>query len=98
MTAPRLTGSRCQCMVCGDYFGSERGFDRHRVGEIGAPDRRCLAATELAASGWVRDRRGFWLQPDPRRAEAGLDAASVAQAEAVPPNGTAPPLGGSQHV
>ena len=76
MTGPRLSGSRCQCTVCHDLFGSERGFDRHRIGEVGSPDRRCLTADELAAASWVRDARGFWLQPDPRRAGAALQGAS----------------------
>lgn len=86
MNAPALTGSRCQCTVCWDYFGSERGFDRHRVGEVGSPNRRCLTASELAAAGWDRDARGFWLQPDPRRAGAAISLASqhVAATEVAP--------------
>jgi hypothetical protein len=76
MTGPRLTGGRCQCTVCMHYFGSERGFDRHRIGEVGSPDRRCLTGVELANANWVRDARGFWLQPDARRAGTDLQGAS----------------------
>lgn len=73
----RLTGSKCQCTVCGLGLGSERAFDRHRVGDIGQPDRRCLTVAEMTAEGWVQDRRGFWLTPDPRRAGAAqLDAST----------------------
>jgi hypothetical protein len=61
---------------CGGYFGSERGFDRHRIGEVGSANRRCMTAAELAAAGWDRDERGFWLQPDPRRAGAAISVAS----------------------
>lgn len=74
MTQPsrlRLTGSRCQCPTCGDYFANPRAFDRHRVGEFG-DCRRCLTIEEMNARGWVRNGRGFWLTHDPRRAGATL--------------------------
>lgn len=71
MTGPKLTGCRCQCVACGEYFGSVRGFDRHQVGEHHAR-RRCLTLTEMLESGWARDGRGFMLTPDPRRAGAAL--------------------------
>lgn len=69
MSRPRLTGSRCQCADCGKYFGSVRGFDRHRVGKFDNPAkrRRCLTLVELLARGWDRDARGFLLTPDLRR-------------------------------
>lgn len=76
MTGLRLTCNRCQCPTCGEYFGSVRGFDRHRIGAMGAPDRRSLAEGEMLAAGWVRNLRGFLLAPDPRRAGAGLEDAS----------------------
>ena len=99
MKGPRLSGSRCQCTVCNDYFGSERGFDRHRIGEVGSPDRRCLTADELAAGGWMRDGRGFWLQPDARRAGAGVEGTpSTLAATTVAEARTRPPKGGHQHV
>ena len=69
----RLTGNRCQCTACGEYFGSVRGFDRHRTGDYGK-DRRCRPVADLLATGWIRNARGFLLQPDPRRAGAGIPA------------------------
>lgn len=97
MTGPRLTGSRCQCTVCGDYFGSERGFDRHRIGEVGSPARRCLTPSELQGAGWDRDARGFWLQPDLRRAGAAISVASEYHAAThVPPEPAGPPESGQQ--
>lgn len=72
----RLTGSKCQCTVCGLGFGSERAFDRHRLGTVGQPDRRCMTAAELTAATWAQDHRGFWLTPDPRRAGDGISTAS----------------------
>lgn len=76
MTPPRLTGNRCQCPTCGQYFGSVRGFDRHRIGQVGTPARRCLAEVEMLAEGWHRSARGFLLTPDPRRAGARIEAPS----------------------
>jgi hypothetical protein len=49
-----------------------RGFDRHRVGIVGAHDRRCMTEAEMLAAGWQRSARGFLLTPDPRRAGAGV--------------------------
>jgi len=76
MTGPTLKGCRCQCAACGEYFGSERAFDRHRVGDYAEPGqwqgtRRCLPLPAMLAAGWQRSARGFLLQPDPRRAGAG---------------------------
>ena len=62
MTAPKLTGNRCQCPTCGDYFTSTRAFDRHRIGQFGN-DRRCLTAGEMDAAGFARNARGFRGEP-----------------------------------
>lgn len=66
MTGPTLTGNRCQCTACGDWFNSTSSFDRHRVGAFEATmqanTRRCLSAGELTARGWVRNAAGFWIQ------------------------------------
>lgn len=77
MTPPRLTGGRCQCEACGECFGSERAFDRHRAGRYAEPGewqgtRHCLPIADLLAKGWSRDARGFLLTPDPRRAGVGI--------------------------
>ena len=82
MTGPKLTACRCQCGGCGDYFGSERAFDRHRVGDYAEPGqwqgaRRCMTLAEMIEAGWHRSARGFLLQPDPRRAGAGISGACV---------------------
>lgn len=82
MTAPGLNGCRCQCAACGEYFGSERAFDRHRVGDYAAPGqwrgtRRCQTVAALLAAGWHRSARGFLLTPDPRRAGAGVQGPFV---------------------
>lgn len=79
MSAPRLTGRRCRCAACGDYFNSTSTFDRHRTGTfapigVWAHSRRCLAPDELQAKGWSRNEAGFWIerarQPATARQEA----------------------------
>ena len=83
MTAPKLTGNRCQCTACGEYFSSERSFDRHRIGQFGI-DRRCMTADAMTADGWARNARGFWLTPDPRRAGAAIPAPRTHRARVQP--------------
>lgn len=60
MAAPRLTGSRCLCRTCGEYFNSTGMFDRHRIGTC--PDRRCMTAAELLKRGYSRNAGGFWIR------------------------------------
>jgi hypothetical protein len=60
MSNLKLTGHRCQCRACGEYFSRERVFDRHRIGAHGV-NRRCLTVTEMVARGWCRNTAGFWI-------------------------------------
>lgn len=83
MTGPKLTGCRCQCRTCGDYFGSVVVFDRHRVGSYAKPgelthNRRCLTPSEMQARGWVRNGRGFWIRDAMQRGPVGIQAPRVA--------------------
>lgn len=36
---PMLTGERCRCRACGEYFNSAKAFDRHRFGAWDGPER-----------------------------------------------------------
>jgi hypothetical protein len=58
----------CKCTVCGLYFSGAQGFDRHRVGDVGTPARRCLTERELMEAGWTTRGRGpYWqYQPKPK--------------------------------
>lgn len=56
----RLTGARCKCSACGEYFNSVSVFDAHRVGGYG-PERRCLAIGEMLAKGWIQNAAHFWI-------------------------------------
>lgn len=88
MTAPKLTGSRCQCSQCGELFASVAVFDRHRVGKFAGTDgvntRRCLTVAEMTLGKWPKTERGFWLRPAPRPVHSALEAPSV------PPPATTP--------
>jgi hypothetical protein len=59
--AKRLTGNRCQCPTCAEYFNGVQPFDKHRVGDFGK-DRRCLTVAEMKARGWTRNAAGFWRE------------------------------------
>ena len=54
-SAMKLTGDRCQCTACGEYFNSTYAFDRHRVRYV------CRTAEELRAKGWSVNAAGFWI-------------------------------------
>jgi hypothetical protein len=60
----RLTGNRCRCSGCGEYFNSVSIFDRHRAGdwqERGA-NRRCLTVDQMLAKGYLKNAAGFWIE------------------------------------
>jgi hypothetical protein len=64
MIAYRLTGSRCRCASCGEYFNSVSIFDRHRVGlwDCAGKHRRCLSVDEMRRRGWLLNPRRFWIE------------------------------------
>jgi hypothetical protein len=64
-------------------FGSDSGFERHRITTTGQPgwdaeyDWRCATPDELRAKGWFQDARGWWRQPKENSAgRSRLDAVS----------------------
>lgn len=65
MSGKALTGRRCLCTACGEYFNSESVFDHHRTGRFErggvAGSRRCLSVSEMLARGWSLNRAGFWI-------------------------------------
>lgn len=68
IVVPKLTGNRCQCAGCGDYFNSTSTFDRHRAGAYDTrTSRRCLSPAELILRGWSRNGGGFWIERAMRR-------------------------------
>lgn len=62
----KLTGRRCQCRSCGEYFNSVPAFDRHRTGEYtladGSSGRRCRTLAEMREIGMVLPAHGFWAK------------------------------------
>lgn len=65
----KLTGAKCQCSACGEFFNSVSMFDLHRVGSYAtfAKDRRCLTADEMLAKGYLKNAAGFWISEAYRR-------------------------------
>jgi hypothetical protein len=51
----KLTGNRCKCATCGEYFNSERGFVRHRVKGV------CRTPDQLLMLGWSKNKAAFWI-------------------------------------
>lgn len=83
MSAPKLTGNRCQCTACGEFFSSPRSFDRHRIGDY-AKRRECIPAAQLLTNGWTRTSRGFMQEPRAKRAPAGIPARFAPSARVTP--------------
>lgn len=90
---PKLTGNRCQCPTCGEYFNGLDAFDHHRIGNYAKGNRpntrRCLAVAELEAAGFVRNAAGFWMtdsnaQRAARRSVAGVQAPRAHRAMVLP--------------
>jgi len=56
-----LSGNRCQCSVCFEYFNSEKAFTRHRVGSYMPMERRCLTVDEMLERGFSKNKADFWI-------------------------------------
>jgi hypothetical protein len=66
MTSRRLTGSRCLCRGCGEYFNSVHAFDSHRVWDSPTV-QRCLNQEELVRKGMSINSSGFWITEPHRK-------------------------------
>lgn len=70
---PKLTGDRCQCASCKEYFNSTKSFDSHRVGKFSHDQRRCLTIAEMVKKGFAKNPAGFWVsRPLTKTTEAHL--------------------------
>lgn len=52
----KLSGDRCRCNACGEYFRTTSAFDKHRTGPY--VDRRCLARAEMTDAGMAEAVQG----------------------------------------
>lgn len=60
---PKLTGSRCKCSACGEFFNSVSVFDLHRTGLYPPKGvRRCRTPEEMLSKGYLRNAGGFWIR------------------------------------
>ena len=62
----KLTGDRCQCTVCLEYFNSTYAFDKHRRGVHGQ-NRHCLSVNGMYGAGMAINRAGFWISGNTTR-------------------------------
>lgn len=60
MNTRRLTGSRCLCRGCNEYFNSVFSFDRHRTW-VSPVVQRCLTPEEMVGKGMSINLAGFWI-------------------------------------
>lgn len=71
----KLSGNRCRCSHCGEFFNSLWAFDCHRYGPFRHRGtlRRCRTPGELVARGWSKNKEGFWITEThaQRRAQGG---------------------------
>ena len=56
----KLSGNRCQCVACGEYFNRVSTFDKHRVGDH-ETGRHCLTPEQMGAKEWKPNAKGFWV-------------------------------------
>ena len=62
-----------ECRKCGEFFGGEGSFKKHRTGSYGVGvtssngvthyskhERRCLSQDEMLNKGLVRNDKGLW--------------------------------------
>jgi len=55
----KLTGARCQCRACDEYFNSTFAFDKHRIGK--PENRQCMTQDAMLAKGMSTNEAGFWV-------------------------------------
>ena len=69
----KLTGNRCKCAECGEFFNSAYAFDKHRVGAYETdPGRWCLSEFGMEALRMAKNLSGFWLSSVDRRTKHGF--------------------------
>lgn len=52
----KLTGNRCLCSGCGEYFNSVGAFEKHRTGS--AENRVCKPPESIGMS---KNAAGYWI-------------------------------------
>ena len=56
----KLSGDRCMCPTCGEYFNRTSVFDRHRIGKLG--EKRCLTIAQMDSGGFRKNLHGYWVR------------------------------------
>jgi hypothetical protein len=61
-TQAKLTGKRCQCPTCSEFFSTPSNFDRHRKGKHGI-NRHCVDPATVGMVIGSRADNTFWRMP-----------------------------------
>ena len=59
----KLTGKKCQCVVCGEVFSTERNFDAHRRGPYEVGGRYCLDPKDAGLVPRCTKNGTYWVSP-----------------------------------
>jgi hypothetical protein len=65
-TNAKLTGNRCQCPACFEYFSTTSNFDKHRKGKHGK-DRHCVNPESVGLVIVETGGGTFWRMPGVER-------------------------------
>ena len=56
----KLSGDRCQCIGCGEYFNSTYAFDMHRIGDHKVK-RECMTPDMMLEKAMTTNEAGYWI-------------------------------------
>lgn len=88
----KLRGQHNHCSACGEYFNSNKAFEKHRIGAFGV-DRRCATVEEMKAKGMSKNSGDWWIT-EKRRTESNPSLRSDAKERGSEKVGTVEPPGG----
>jgi len=88
-----ISGDRCFCRACGEYFNSTKAFDKHRTGKYrqlrdpGPETRRCRSFDEMAAKGMSKNSADFWITSKMAAATAAARRPAAIESDGYPTMG-----------
>jgi hypothetical protein len=59
----KLTGSKCQCVVCNEVFSTEKNFDKHRKGDHEG-GRYCVDPKSVNLELRSSQNGPYWVEPN----------------------------------
>jgi hypothetical protein len=59
----KLTGNKCQCVVCGEVFSTVSNFDKHRKGDHDKA-RYCVDPEGVGLELRRSQKGAYWVEPN----------------------------------